>query len=82
MPIFWNHTGTDERGMDLVDGELAGVRVTGLDDLPQEGPLIIAANHLSNADPPFIGGWLRNSPVTCCIVLYGPGMGTRWSKPW
>ena len=25
---------------------------------PRSGPLIIAANHMSNADPPFIGGWL------------------------
>ena len=37
---------------------IARVRVEGLDDLPTEGPLILAANHLSNADPPFIGGWL------------------------
>ena len=34
------------------------VRVEGLHDLPTEGPLIVAANHMSNADPPFIGGWL------------------------
>ena len=34
------------------------VRVEGLEDLPTEGPLIVAANHMSNADPPFIGGWL------------------------
>ena len=27
-------------------------------DLPTRGPLIIAANHMSNADPPFVGGWL------------------------
>jgi len=37
---------------------IARVRVEGLEDLPTEGPLIIAANHMSNADPPFIGGWL------------------------
>ena len=37
---------------------IARVTVTGLEDLPQAGPLIIAANHMSNADPPFIGGWL------------------------
>ena len=37
---------------------LARVRVEGVDDLPTSGPLIIAANHMSNADPPFIGGWL------------------------
>jgi 1-acyl-sn-glycerol-3-phosphate acyltransferase len=37
---------------------IARVRVSGLEDLPQEGPLIVVANHLSNADPPFVGGWL------------------------
>ena len=37
---------------------IARVRVEGVEDLPKAGPLIIAANHMSNADPPFIGGWL------------------------
>lgn len=37
---------------------IARVSVEGIDDLPTSGPLIIAANHMSNADPPFIGGWL------------------------
>lgn len=37
---------------------IARVRVEGIDDLPERGPLILAANHMSNADPPFIGGWL------------------------
>lgn len=44
---------------------IARVRVEGLHDLPASGPLIIAANHMSNADPPFIGGWL------------GPALGRR-----
>lgn len=39
-------------------GCLARIRVEGLEDLPTDGPLIIASNHLSNADPPFLGGWL------------------------
>lgn len=33
-----------------VEGELSGI--------PAEGPLIIAANHLSNADGVLVGGWL------------------------
>jgi 1-acyl-sn-glycerol-3-phosphate acyltransferase len=37
---------------------IARVRVDGLEHLPTTGPLIVAANHMSNADPPFIGGWL------------------------
>jgi 1-acyl-sn-glycerol-3-phosphate acyltransferase len=44
---------------------LARVRVEGLEHLPDDGPVIIAANHVSNADPPFIGGWL------------GPALGRR-----
>jgi 1-acyl-sn-glycerol-3-phosphate acyltransferase len=39
-------------------GAIARVRVEGLDHLPDDGPLILAANHMSNADPPFMGGWL------------------------
>jgi 1-acyl-sn-glycerol-3-phosphate acyltransferase len=37
---------------------IARVRVEGIEELPTSGPLIIAANHMSNADPPLIGGWL------------------------
>jgi len=44
---------------------IARMKVSGLEDLPGEGPLIIAANHMSNADPPIIGGWL------------GPALGRR-----
>ena len=39
-------------------GAIARIRIEGLADLPVSGPLIIAANHMSNADPPLIGGWL------------------------
>ena len=39
-------------------GCIAHVRVEGLHDLPTDGPLIVASNHLSNVDPPFLGGWL------------------------
>ena len=28
------------------------------DSLPASGPLIVVANHISNADPPFVAGWL------------------------
>jgi 1-acyl-sn-glycerol-3-phosphate acyltransferase len=39
-------------------GAIARVTVEGIDDLPTSGPLIIASNHMSNVDPPLIGGWL------------------------
>ena len=32
-------------------------KVTGLENIPKTGALLIAANHLSNADPPAVGGF-------------------------
>jgi 1-acyl-sn-glycerol-3-phosphate acyltransferase len=60
---------SDPEGLSLYSRIIAGlcrfglqsigrVTVEGVDDLPSSGPLIIASNHMSNADPPFIGGWL------------------------
>jgi len=37
---------------------LARVRVEVDGELPKEGPLIVVANHMSNADPPLVAGWL------------------------
>jgi 1-acyl-sn-glycerol-3-phosphate acyltransferase len=38
---------------------LSRIRVEGaLAEIPRQGPLIIAANHLSNADGVLVGGWL------------------------
>jgi 1-acyl-sn-glycerol-3-phosphate acyltransferase len=37
---------------------LIRVRVEGLAHVPREGALIVASNHISNADPPLVGGWL------------------------
>jgi 1-acyl-sn-glycerol-3-phosphate acyltransferase len=42
----------------LVFRSVTRVKVVGFDDLPTSGPLIVVANHLSNADPPLVGGWL------------------------
>jgi 1-acyl-sn-glycerol-3-phosphate acyltransferase len=42
----------------LVLSLAARVRVEGLADLPKSGPLIVVANHMSNADPPLVVGWL------------------------
>src|SRR5688500_10644268 len=37
---------------------LARVKVEIGSDLPRQGPLIVVANHMSNADPPLVAGWL------------------------
>ncbi len=34
------------------------VHVEGLEHVPTAGPLILAANHISNADPPLMASWL------------------------
>ena len=34
------------------------VSVSGLENVPGSGPLILAANHISNADPPLVANWL------------------------
>lgn len=37
---------------------VARIHVEGAEKLPQSGPLIVAPNHMSNADPPLVAGWL------------------------
>jgi 1-acyl-sn-glycerol-3-phosphate acyltransferase len=43
------------------------VRVTGMDHIPHEGPLIVASNHVSFVDPLILGGMIRR-PVN--FVMY------------
>jgi 1-acyl-sn-glycerol-3-phosphate acyltransferase len=42
----------------VVFGASTRVKVEGFHDAPRSGPLIIVVNHMSNADPPLLGGWL------------------------
>jgi len=46
-------------GARLVAQAVTRVRFEGaLDEIPQDGPVIFAANHISNADPVVVGAWL------------------------
>jgi len=62
MPDMARPLSALERGVALlgrvVFRSLTRVKVEGFDGLPKSGPLIVVANHLSNADPPIVGGWL------------------------
>ncbi|MDR1366430.1 MAG: 1-acyl-sn-glycerol-3-phosphate acyltransferase [Puniceicoccales bacterium] len=44
---------------DLCFRELFGGRVYGQENIPISGPFIVASNHLSHLDPPFIGAVFR-----------------------
>ena len=43
------------------------VRVTGMENIPEEGPVIVASNHVSFVDPLILGGMIRR-PVN--FVMY------------
>jgi 1-acyl-sn-glycerol-3-phosphate acyltransferase len=46
-------------GARTVARSVTRVRIQGaLDEIPREGPVILAANHISNADPVILGAWL------------------------
>lgn len=58
-----------ERGIPLIQRAIAllarvvarcvtRIRVEGLENVPTSGPLILVANHLSNADPPLVFGFI------------------------
>ncbi|HTS15622.1 MAG TPA: lysophospholipid acyltransferase family protein [Candidatus Sulfotelmatobacter sp.] len=42
-----------------VFGATARIRYEGPASLPQEGPLLLVANHTSNIDPPLVAAWLQ-----------------------
>jgi 1-acyl-sn-glycerol-3-phosphate acyltransferase len=39
----------------------ADVDVQGLDHIPRRGPVILACNHISNADPVVVGAWITDA---------------------
>lgn len=44
------------------------VEIVGLDNIPQTGAVVLACNHVSNFDPPLVGGFvgLRRDPIYIC----------------
>lgn len=64
---------------------LARVHVSGLENVPRSGALIVVANHLSNADPPLVVAWLspalgRKMHILAKASLFVPVLGSllRW----
>lgn len=40
-------------------GTILGTRVIGVENIPKDGAFILAANHVSNWDPPFLGAFME-----------------------
>lgn len=40
-------------------GTILGTRVVGMENIPKDGAFILAANHVSNWDPPFLGAFME-----------------------
>ena len=54
--------------MRLIFKILTRVEVTGLENVPRQGPAIIATNHMSLADPPLIFAVVKRKDVTALIT--------------
>ena len=55
MPILLKIAGVIAR---FALSAMARVNVEVDGELPKDGPLIVVSNHISNADPPLVAGWL------------------------
>lgn len=60
IPIFYGSLLGFVKGIVFV---FARVEVTGTENLPRKGPLVVVANHLNNADPPILGAALHRRLV-------------------
>jgi 1-acyl-sn-glycerol-3-phosphate acyltransferase len=59
---------------------VARVKIEVDGELPRSGPLIVVANHMSNADPPLVAGWLtpllgRQMHILAKDALFVPVVG-------
>ncbi|QHS22601.1 1-acyl-sn-glycerol-3-phosphate acyltransferase [Virgibacillus sp. MSP4-1] len=51
------------------------IKVTGKENIPSEGPVIICSNHISNLDPPVVG---MTSPRTIHFMAKGELFNNKW----
>jgi 1-acyl-sn-glycerol-3-phosphate acyltransferase len=53
--------------------------IAGLENVPRTGAYLVAANHASHLDPPFIGGNIpRQMAFFARKTLWKPGLPSRW----
>src|SRR5680860_695951 len=50
------------------------MRITGLENLPKDGPIVLASNHVTNADPVFVG-------VACPRMVHFMAKAEIWKVP-
>jgi 1-acyl-sn-glycerol-3-phosphate acyltransferase len=77
LPLLTRFAATVAR---LALSSVARVRIEVDGDLPRTGPLIVVANHMSNADPPLVAGWLtpllgRQMHILAKDALFVPVVG-------
>jgi len=80
--IFWYSV---SRLIDLVARDLFHLRVTGLENLPADGPYIVSSNHQSYLDPAVLAGVvpgevLRNSFAVGTSEIFGQGFMRRLAR--
>ena len=57
--------------------------VVGLDNVPRQGPFLMASNHCSHLDPPLLGSQLRHQiHFFARKTLWKPGFPPGGSMPW
>jgi 1-acyl-sn-glycerol-3-phosphate acyltransferase len=78
LPLLTRFAATLAR---LMLSAVARVRIEVDGELPRSGPLIVVANHMSNADPPLVAGWLtpllgRQMHILAKDALFVPVIGS------
>lgn len=57
-----------------------GIKVTGLENVPLEGPILLVGNHMSNLDPPLIGSFVPREAHFAAKIQLFDGLLGHWMR--